>query len=194
MKAAYSVRFRLRPPVAGGEEIKDSMVALVHGAERPIVTFNDIVAAVDKEVGVRYGAPEYEHHALEVLGVAGLGNVDVEVGPCPVAEERDRLKALLNAPEIVDFGKAIVLEAAHQRERWGSEHDEGKTCADWYWLIGYLAGKALFSFVAGNREKTLHHIITTAAACCNWHAQILGKSDMRPGHLGAIEKGEAISA
>src|SRR3954470_5655003 len=98
-----------------------------------------------------------------------------------VKAERDRLHALLNTPEILDFGKAVVLEAAHQRERWPSDQDEGKTAADWYWLIGYLAGKALYSFIAGNREKTLHHVITTAAACCNWHAQILGKCNMRPG-------------
>lgn len=51
--------------------------------------------------------------------------------------------ALLDAPEIHDFTRAVVLEAAHQRSRWDSNHDAGKTDADWFWLIGYLAGKAL---------------------------------------------------
>lgn len=86
----------------------------------------------------------------------------------------DRVRELeqeINTPEIVDFVKAVQLEAAHQRQRWGSEHDAGKTTADWYWLLGHLAGKALFSLMAGNREKGLHHIITTAAACSNWHLQ-----------------------
>lgn len=87
---------------------------------------------------------------------------------------RTRIRELeqeINTPEIVDFVKAVQLEAAHQRQRWGSEHDTGKTVADWYWLLGYLAGKALFNLMAGNREKGLHHIITTAAACANWHLQ-----------------------
>ena len=53
------------------------------------------------------------------------------------------LEALLDTPEIIDFAKAVQLEAAHQRKRWGSEHDAGKTDADWFWLIGYLSGKAL---------------------------------------------------
>jgi len=54
-----------------------------------------------------------------------------------------KVMQLLNAPEIIDFAVAVQLEAAHQRARWGSDHDAGKTDADWFWLIGYLAGKAL---------------------------------------------------
>lgn len=92
-----------------------------------------------------------------------------------------RLTELINTPEIIDFVKAVQIEAVHQRERWGSAHDDGKTAADWFWLLGYLAGKALHSDKAGDTEKLLHHIITTAAACANWHAQVLGKCDMRPG-------------
>jgi hypothetical protein len=53
------------------------------------------------------------------------------------------LEAQINTPEIADFVKAVQLEAAHQRARWGSDHDAGKTDADWFWLIGYLAGKAM---------------------------------------------------
>jgi hypothetical protein len=96
-------------------------------------------------------------------------------------EEVARLNGVINTPEIIDFVKAVQIEAVHQRERWGSEHDEGKTPADWFWLLGYLAGKALHSAITGDRDKLLHHIITTAAACANWHAQVLGKCDMRPG-------------
>lgn len=95
--------------------------------------------------------------------------------------ERDRLHAAINTPELVDFGKAVHIEAVHQRERWGSEHDAGKEPQDWFWLIGYVAGKALHAAITGNIEKLLHHIITTAAVCNNWHAQALGKSNMRPG-------------
>jgi len=105
--------------------------------------------------------------------------------------ERDELKAKLNTPELHDFAKAVALEAAHQRERWGSGHDAGKKPADWFWLVGYLAGKALHMHVesitsgtAGEwcREKALHHVITTAAALANWHAAIEGTNNaMRPG-------------
>lgn len=95
--------------------------------------------------------------------------------------EAARLTALINTPELIDFEKAVQIEAVHQRERWGTEHDEGKTAPDWFWLLGYLAGKALHSDKVGDRDKLLHHIITTAAACANWHAQVLGKCDMRPG-------------
>lgn len=86
----------------------------------------------------------------------------------------------LNTPEIKDFVAAVQNEALHQRHRWRAEHDVGKTDADWFWLIGYLAGKAM----APNMpvDKQLHHIITTAAACLNWHAARVGAhTGMRPG-------------
>lgn len=88
--------------------------------------------------------------------------------------ENERLAALLNTPEIVDFSEAVKREAAHQRERWGTDHDIGKAPEDWFWLVGYLAGKALSSQKAGNQEKALHHCISTSAALANWHAAILG--------------------
>jgi hypothetical protein len=89
---------------------------------------------------------------------------------------RERLDSI-NTPEIQDFIVAVENEAKHQRIRWEASHDSGKTDADWFWLIGYLAGKALHK-----PEKQLHHIITTAAACLNWHAAKIGVSNsMRPG-------------
>lgn len=97
------------------------------------------------------------------------------------AERLAELETLLNTPEIHDFAKAVTLEAAHQRKRWGLDHDEGKTDADWFWLIGYLAGKALHN-PDGDTEKKMHRIITIAAAACNWHAAVSGQStSMRPG-------------
>lgn len=106
-----------------------------------------------------------------------------DLGPrIEAANEIERLTGLLNTPELHDFAKAVVLEAAHQRERWASDHDAGKTAADWFWLIGYLAQKAMFADLSGDTEKALHHTISTAAALANWHAQIAGHSNaMRPG-------------
>lgn len=103
--------------------------------------------------------------------------------------EIERLRALLNAPELHDFAKGVVLEAAHQRERWGASHDVGKAPEDWFWLLGYLGGKALHAAKAGDADKALHHCISTAAALANWHAQIMGASNvMRPG-IDPVERG-----
>ena len=95
--------------------------------------------------------------------------------------EIDRLNAIINTPQSDDFLRAVSIEAEHQRQRWGSEHDSGKTPADWFWLVGFLAGKALQAHYAPNLEKAEHHVITTAAACANWHSAMFGKTDVRPG-------------
>ena len=91
------------------------------------------------------------------------------------------LEAQLNTPETAFFLEGVKREAAHQRARWGSEHDEGKEPSDWFWLLGYLSGKALAAHIAGNIEKALHHTISSAAALANWHAALLGKTNMRTG-------------
>jgi hypothetical protein len=96
--------------------------------------------------------------------------------------EIERLTKLLNTPEVDDFTKAVPLEAAHQRERWSTDHDAGKTPFDWFWLVGYLAQKAASSAIAGNVEKAKHHTISTAAALANWHLALSGgDTRMRPG-------------
>lgn len=96
----------------------------------------------------------------------------VAMGVEELRQEVKRLRELLNTPELHDSAKAIPLEAAHQRERWGAPHDEGKAPEDWYWVVGYLAGKALRSHLEGNIEKAKHHTITCAAVLANWHARI----------------------
>jgi hypothetical protein len=92
-----------------------------------------------------------------------------------------QVHALVNTPETEDFFKGIELEAAHQRERWPSEQDAGKTDADWFWLVGYLAGKCLHAAIAGDKTKALHHTISTAASLANWHRALKGEGNMRPG-------------
>jgi hypothetical protein len=90
------------------------------------------------------------------------------------------LEALINNPQTESFLDAVRVEAAHQQERWGVDHDAGKADADWFWLIGYLAGKALRP--ENTLNKKLHHIITTAAVCLNWHGHATGmRTRMRPG-------------
>lgn len=106
-------------------------------------------------------------------------------------KERARLHALINEPEIVSFRDAVQLEAAHQRERWSAGGDAGKSDADWFWLIGHLGGKALHN-PGGDAGKKLHRIVTVAAAACNWHAAILGKTTMPPGIEAPVS--EALGA
>lgn len=114
---------------------------------------------------------------------------DAAVQACEAMRgERDELIALVNTPEVIDFVMAVQLEAAHQRKRWPSDHDASKTDADWFWLIGYLAGKALHNPIKSAEsdqqnadELQLHRIITIAAATANWHAAKLGKMNSRLG-------------
>lgn len=104
-------------------------------------------------------------------------------------EEISRLDALINTPHLADFSNSVVLEAAHQRERWKAEHDQGKEPEDWFWLLGYLGGKALAAAKSWNTEKALHHTISSAAALANWHAAISNNCTlMRPG----IDAGKTI--
>lgn len=118
------------------------------------------------------------------LSPSGFYDVDPLYSAATVAELRaevERLNAIVNTPQANDFLRAVSTEAEHQRQRWGSDHDAGKTPADWFWLVGYLAGKALHAHGAGDTTKAEHHIITTAAALANWHLSMFGKTDMRPG-------------
>lgn len=96
--------------------------------------------------------------------------------------ELEQLERLINTPEIDDFAKGVALEAPHQRARWGTDHDGGKTPFDWFWLVGYLAQKAAAAAVAGDVDKAKHHTISTAAALANWHLALTGADTrMRPG-------------
>jgi len=87
-------------------------------------------------------------------------------------EDGARLDALVNNPETENFLRGVQLEAGHQVEKWGEAHDRGKSAENWFWLVGYLAGKCLRAAITGDRTKALHHTISTAAACLNWHKAI----------------------
>lgn len=101
--------------------------------------------------------------------------------------EVERLQGLINHPEIDDFIEGTRIEAAHQENRWGADDRAGKEPQDWYWLVGYLSGKALRAAIDGDVDKHRHHCISTAAVLANWHKSALGKSRMRPGHAPAAD-------
>jgi hypothetical protein len=112
--------------------------------------------------------------------------------------ERDRLDALINSPQTAIFLTAVAAEKAHQIVRWGEAHDRGKSAENWFWLVGYLAGKCLRAIITGDREKALHHTISSAAALANWHeaisrdttgAGIGHDNDIKPVELARFEHG-----
>ena len=88
--------------------------------------------------------------------------------------ELNELRSILNSPQTDDFVAAVRNEAAHQVSRWGTEHDEGKSPADWFWLLG----KALAAANAGDVEKAKHHTISSAAVLLNWHRQLSGTLEL----------------
>jgi hypothetical protein len=122
--------------------------------------------------------------------------------------ERDELRAIVNNPITDQFISGTRNEIAHQVQRWGTVSDRGKEPQDWFWLVGYLAGKALHhhkntqvqreeverqkaagiecsaleAALAYNIEKAKHHTISAAAALGNWWAHIsIGGTVMAPG-------------
>lgn len=109
---------------------------------------------------------------------------------------RDRiaqLEALINTPHTADWLDATKLEAAHQIERYGVMHDAGKGPLDWFWLIGYLAQKAVTAEMAGDTEKAKHHTISTAAVLLNWHKRLSGEDFMfRPGIADPVPSCAAV--
>jgi hypothetical protein len=111
---------------------------------------------------------------------AGQASRDAELAE--LRAELARLRGLINAPLVESFLEAVQLEAAHQVERWGAAHDAGKEPSDWFWLLGYLGGKALRAAIDGDTEKAKHHTISSAAMLLNWHARLSGeRTAMRPG-------------
>lgn len=113
------------------------------------------------------------------------------------AAEGDRLGKLVNNPQTADFLEAVRAETAHQVERWGEAHDRGKSAENWFWLVGYLAGKCLRACITGDREKALHHTISAAAALANWHKAIIrdttgtgigDDNDIKPVEIARFER------
>lgn len=88
-------------------------------------------------------------------------------------DELERLRKLINTPELHDFWEAVKREAVHQRERWGDDHDKAKSPNDWVALVTYLMGKAVVAAWDGDIGKYLHHIITLGAVSSNWHARTM---------------------
>ena len=104
------------------------------------------------------------------------------------ARELNRLYEIINTPMYLQFLEATHREAIHQVERWGTPHDRGKEPQDWFWLVGYLSGKALRAHIDGDVAIAQHHTISSAAALLNWHAHITGYNTRFAPGLSDLEK------
>ena len=103
------------------------------------------------------------------------------------------MDGLINTPHTGEWFEAVRLEAAHQIERWGVDHDRGKGPPEWFWLIGYLAGKAVAAALKGDTEKALHHTISTGAVLLNWWRHIKGvELTYQPGSDDAVQMVEHV--
>lgn len=98
-------------------------------------------------------------------------------------DEVRRMYAILDANEYLDVWRALDTEVKFQRAKWNAAHDARKSDLDWHWLIGWLSSKAVLNpdEKPGSVAKRCHRIITIAAAAINWHAHVLGRTDMGPG-------------
>lgn len=131
-----------------------------------------------------------------------------------------QLLDLVNTPELVDFPRAVQLEAVHQVQRWGTDDRRGKSPHEWFWLLSHLATRALEHHKEAERlgaaralyahpcvaewldeqidhhaDKAVHHCITSAAVLSHWHASIVGKATpMQPGDVRFAEAAEAMGA
>jgi len=108
-----------------------------------------------------------------LLHAAHGGHLDQADAPdvLTVCEALRQFDLIASQPITKDFLDGVTAEATFQRAKFGKD-DIGKQPQDWFWLLGYLGGKALRGHLAKDRLKALHHTISAAAVCSNWHEQI----------------------
>jgi len=124
--------------------------------------------------GIDYDAVWDEMSRIKPLSPA------IEAAFVSLRQEVSRLRNLnsalinrLNNPEINNFVEGVTIEAAHQVERWGEEHDASKTFEQWVALMTRLLGKFVDANWNHEGDKALHHLITLAAVCANAHRQFV---------------------
>jgi len=93
--------------------------------------------------------------------------------------EVETLRAALDPTDDLPFIEQVQAEIAYQQTRW-SAADDAKTDSDWFWLVGYLVGKAFHDV----RRKRVHHLVAAAAALGNWHAAAVKRGEHLPEERG----------
>lgn len=84
------------------------------------------------------------------------------------------MSALDDVPITHDFLAGLHAEKDHQVRRWGRSHDSNKSPTDWFWVLGWIAGKAVAAHLAGDRVKAQHRVIAAAAILSHWHDALKG--------------------
>ncbi len=79
--------------------------------------------------------------------------------------------AAINSPLTANFIEGVKREAAYQRKLY-DQSDREKLPADWFWTLCFLATKAHEAARRGDKDKALHHTISSAALLLNWHASL----------------------
>lgn len=130
-----------------------------------------------------------EHHPARLIGAPEAEQPD----PVFIAQALDaahaeikRLRAIINRPENNDFIRGVSIEAEHQAQRWGDDHDSAKSGWDWFWTIGYLSQKAAMAFEVGDFDKAKHHCVSTAALMSNMHKFVLQREVQNGGNDGLV--------
>jgi hypothetical protein len=131
---------------------------------------------------------ELEEHTAELhktrtaLAISNTTLHETRLGRDRALSDLAAIEARVNTPRADEFFGAVSMEAAHQIQRWGADHDAGKRTEDWITLYTYLLGKAAKAYWSGDQEKLKHHVITAAAVSLNWWRRLVGvSSSMRPG-------------
>lgn len=195
-----------KPTTESTEELiqlaRDCLTQTLHGP-LPVKTSMKLAESVLRVAEERDSARK---QVVDVAAILGAEGVTFEIPNCPEPDirkmaqgrmdamvmfrgERNEARANLaeaskmwDGPETTDWFEGVRKEAAFQVAKWGKNHDDGKNPEDWFWLLGYLAGKALAAQFSGDEEKAKHHTISAGAALLNWHARMSKLASMfRPG-------------
>ena len=123
-------------------------------------------------------------------GVAMLRNENADL-----EEKFLALRAAVGEPLNADWFEGVRREFAFQADRW-REPDKIKQPEDWHSLVVLLASKAIAAQHCGDKDKALHHTISTGAALLHWWHAIAGKSNQTspPPVTEAFRKGADVEA
>lgn len=161
---------KLRADLAEMERPLDAQMARLNAA---------LIAANEENLRLSLALSEADDVAAAALAALAQRVDQVTT----VQQERDALLEQINSPVTEEFILGTRNEIVHQVHRYGTVHDRAKEPQEWYFLLGYLAGKILRAQIDGDREKALHHTISSAAMLGNWHTHIkLGSQPGAPGH------------
>ena len=173
--------------------------AELHGAQRRVRATNDaveptecekVIACLGDDAAMLRDDEQYVEMAENMEAASRLLAVSNQRASA-LQHEIDRLNAIIHTPHNDDFIQGVAIEAEFQRQKHGDE-DARKDPAQWYWVVGYLAGKALYSWLRGDTEKAKHHVITTAALCANWHRKLKGEGNYNVHHATAANEAHAL--